>query len=92
MKAREDVLLRQVAGETLLIPTGEAALRLNGMATINEAGLVLWNALQKECTPEELAEALMAEYAVDRATALADAAEFVEKMAATGLLEVPVHA
>ena len=92
MKAREDVLLRQVAGETLLIPTGEAALRLNGMATINEAGLVLWNALQKECTPEELAEALMAEYAVARATALADAAEFVEKMAAAGLLEVPVHA
>ena len=34
----------------------------------------------------------MAEYAVDRATALADAAEFVEKMAAAGLLEVPVHA
>lgn len=88
MRARQDVILRRVAGETLLIPTGEAAMRLSGMATLNEAGQILWNALQKDCTMEDLADALMGEYEVDRATALADAAEFAEKMAEAGLLDL----
>lgn len=87
MKAIGDVILREVAGEHLLIPTGQAALHIHGMVNLSESGLVLWNKLQSDCTEQTLVDALLAEYEVDRKTAAADVHDFIAQMAEVGLLE-----
>lgn len=87
MKAIQDVVLREIAGEHLLIPTGQAALRIHGMINLSESGLVLWSQLQSDCTEQALVDAILAEYDVDRETAAADVRAFVAQMTEVGLLE-----
>lgn len=87
MKAIQGVILREIAGEHLLIPTGQAALRIHGMVNLSESGLVLWNKLQSDCTEQVLVDALLAEYEVERETAAADVRDFVAQMVDVGLLE-----
>ena len=50
MKATKDMILREVAGEHILVPTGEAAIQFQGVITLNDSGLLIWNRLQEDCT------------------------------------------
>lgn len=86
MKAIQDVILREIAGEHLLIPVGQAALQIHGMINLSESGLLLWNKLQRDCTEQELVDVILAEYDVDRETAAADVRAFVANMMEVGLL------
>ena len=87
MKATSEVVLREIAGESLLIPVGRTALKIHGMITLSESGLLLWKRLQTECTEDELVEALLTEYQVDRETASADVKAFIRQMQEVGILE-----
>ena len=81
------MVLREIAGESLLIPVGQTALKIHGMITLSESGLLLWKRLQTECTEDELVEALLTEYQVDRETAVADVKAFIRQMQEVGILE-----
>ena len=81
------MVLREIAGESLLIPVGQTALKIHGMITLSESGLLLWKRLQTECTEDELVEALLTEYQVDRETASADVKAFIRQMQEVGILE-----
>ena len=86
MRANQELILREIAGEHILIPVGQTALKVHGMITLSESGLLLWNRLQEECTEEDLVNALLAEYQVDRETAAADVKAFVQQMREVGIL------
>ena len=80
------MILREIAGEHLLIPVGRTALQVKGMVTLSESGLLLWNRLQSDCTEEDLIQVLLSEYEVDRDTAAADVKAFLKRMNDVGLL------
>lgn len=84
MKLNRKFILRQVVGKWLVLPLGEATLDFNGMLTLNESGVLLWNALERDCDREALIEVLTNEYDVSRETALADVDEFLDKLAEIG--------
>lgn len=86
LRANQELILREIAGEHILIPVGQTALKVHGMITLSESGLLLWNRLQEDCTEDDLVEALLAEYRVDRATAEADVGEFLTQMDQVGIL------
>lgn len=86
MKVRNDIILRQIAGENILIPVGEAARQLHGMVCLNESGLLLWNALSEERTEAELTAMLLSAYDTDPETAAADVWEFLETVRGLGVL------
>lgn len=86
MKVTDEVVRREIAGETLLIPVGETALRLNGLVSLNETGAFLWDMLKEECSPEELTGALCREFDVSAETASADVAAFLAQVEKAGLL------
>ena len=86
MKLSENFVLRQVADTWVVLPVGQASVDFNGMLTLNESGAILWNALAAVGDREALADALLAEYEVDRATALADVDEFLLKLKDIGCL------
>ena len=79
MKIKEGFLLRQVAGQTVVLPTGDE-LDLNMMITLNGTGAFLWELLQEETTEEEMVKALLAEYDVDEARAKTSVAAFVNQL------------
>ena len=85
MKLREGFILRQVAGENVVLSVG-SDVNLNGMITLNETGCTLWKRLEEEASLEDLTAALLAEYEVDEQTAQAAAAQFVEKLKGLDLL------
>lgn len=86
MKIKEGFLLRKVAGETVVIPTGET-LDLNIMITLNGTGEFLWNLLQQETTEEALVAAMLEEYDVSAPIAETDVAAFVAKLKENGITE-----
>lgn len=79
MKLKEGFLLREVAGQVVVLPTGDE-LDLNMMITLNDTGKFLWEHLEEETTEEALVEALLGEYDVDKETAAKSVAAFVQKL------------
>lgn len=86
MKIKEGFLLREVAGETVVIPSGDS-LDLNMMITLNSTGAFLWEKLQADTTEEALTAALLAEYDVDEATAKEAVKAFVAKLKENDIVE-----
>ena len=86
MKMKDGFLLRQVAGQTVVLPIG-GDMDLNLMITLNDTGAFLWEKLQEETDEAALVAALLAEYDVDEATAKQAVADFVEKLNVHGFLE-----
>lgn len=80
------MMLREIAGETLLIPLGAAATRVHGMVALSESGVLLWRRLQNDCTEEDLVEVILAEYEIDRDTAGKDVQAFLQKLDRLGIL------
>lgn len=86
MKIKNDLVVRQVAGTWVVLPTNSKVLDFDGMLTLNETGLMLWKLLENESSLEDLASALVQEYEVDREQALADVGEFVETLKKAGCI------
>ncbi len=86
MKRCSDFLLRDVAGSMVIVPVGAAVSAFPGMVTLNATGAYIWELLETEQTVESLAEALVARYEVDEATAVADVQAFVAKLKPIGAI------
>ena len=85
MKLKDDFILRNIAGQTVVLPSG-GVLDLNMMITLNETGAFLWERMQQETDEAALVAALLAEYDVDEARASAAVTAFVQKLEANGFL------
>ena len=85
MKLKDGFLLRNVAGQAVVLPAG-GTLDLNMMITLNETGAFLWERLQKETDEAALTAALLGEYDVDELTAQKSVAAFVQKLRDNGFL------
>ena len=85
MKIKEGFLLRQVAGQTVVLPCGED-VDLNLMITLNETGTFLWERMQEETDENALVSALLAEYDVDEDTARSAVRGFAAKLENHGFL------
>ena len=85
MKMKDGFLLREVAGQTVVLPIG-SDMDLNLMITLNDTGAFLWEKLQEEIDEAGLVAALLAEYDVDEATAKQAVADFTAKLSANGFL------
>lgn len=73
MRINKDFTVQQVGGSYVAVAVGETSRQFHGMVRLNETGAFLWRQLaERECTEEELVEALLATYEVDRETATAD--------------------
>ena len=86
MKVSKDFIVRDIAGEFILVPVGAAAVRFNGLITMNAVGQFLFQLLQEERTLEGLARSVTAEYDVSYETACADCEEFLQLLRQIGAL------
>ena len=77
MKLRYDFAVREIAGDYVMVPLGEGALKFAGMISTSETGALLVEALKEDVTKEELLQKLLSEYDVDEDTAMNDINEFI---------------
>lgn len=87
MKIKKDFLLREVPGMNVVMPTGENVRTFNGALMLNDSGVVLYKALEKDADRTSLIAALTAKYDVDEATAAADVDETLASFREAGILE-----
>ena len=86
MKLKEGSILRTVAGETVVVPTGDD-LDLHMMITLNDTGKFLWEQLEKGAEEADLTAAMLAEYDVDEQTVQKHVGLFLKKLNEHGLLQ-----
>lgn len=61
-KANPDFLLREVAGEAVLVPVGEAGIFENSVISLNETCSFLWKLFQEPRTVEDVIAEARKEY------------------------------
>ena len=88
IKIKDGFILRQVAGNYIVIGVGGDAVNFNGMVTINETGAFLWQILEKGATKEDLLEALLKEYDVEEESAKQDITAFLTNLYNGDLLDI----
>lgn len=87
MKVKEGYVLREVAGNSIVVAIGDGAVDFNGLITINEVGTFLWKLLINGTTRQGLLRAVLEEYDIDEQTAQKDIDEFIEKLRQAGLMD-----
>ena len=65
MRINKEFVLREIAGDYIIIPTGKTVLDFNGLITVNEVGVSLWNMLQNDVTEDDLVKGILEEYDVE---------------------------
>ena len=86
MKLKDGFVLRKVADTYVVVAVGTEAKKHNVMITLNESGKLLWEKLSEGADEKALVDAILDEYEIDEATALADVKKFIAKVNAEGLL------
>ena len=87
MRVDDGFVLREIAGDYVIIPTGKTVLDFNGMITVNEVGVFIWKMLQEETTFENIVKDILDEYDADEETVKADVQEFLDRIKEAGILK-----
>ena len=86
MRTEKNMILREIAGEYILIPTGSLALKYTGVFAISSLGVCFWKLLEADKTYEQIITDLLEEYEVDRETLERDVREFLDTLREKELL------
>ncbi len=80
MVIKKELIKRDIAGDTILVPVGKTVYEANGLFALNELGAFLWDRLLQAEDEAALLQAVLAEYDVEADTAKADIAAFLDKL------------
>ncbi|MBR5947066.1 MAG: PqqD family protein [Clostridia bacterium] len=86
MQLKNNYVVREIMGETILVPVGDHLLEFNGLITLNELGVFILKALPEAEDEDQIVDRILEEYDVDRATAKADVSEFLDKLREISIL------
>ena len=86
MKIRGDFVLRKIGGENILVPVGTSAMEFEGLITVDEVGMFIWNLLEKEKDKDTILQQIVEEYDVEQDKAEEDLTDFLADLFAAGLL------
>ena len=86
MKLEKEFVLREIAGDYVIIPVGKTVIEFNGLITVNEVGVSIWNMLQNEVTFDQIGQGILNEYEVEESVAREDIREFLDQLIDGGIL------
>lgn len=86
-KAKSGFELKEIAGELLLMPRGAETVDYNFVTVFNEAGALIYRAMNDFVDIDTLAQLLVEKYLISADDAKADVLAYVEKMLNEGLVE-----
>lgn len=77
MEIKKKVVMRTVAGETMLIPVGDTTAEYNGLFTLSPSAATAFAVLQNGGDENDALNAVLDEFDVDRETAKRDLDDFL---------------
>lgn len=80
MIIKKDLIKREIAGDTILVPVGKTVLDSNGLFVLNELGAFIWDLLPQAENGEDICRAILAEYDVSAEEAARDVEEFLNML------------
>lgn len=86
MKRKQGFIVDKIAGENVAVPVGETSKSFHGMIRLNGTALFIWKQLENDVTEEQITDAVVAEYDVDRDRAAADVARIVGALKDAGIV------
>lgn len=86
MKLNGSFVLREVAGEWLVIPVGQTALQFDGMIILNPVSRVIWECLQQDTDVDRIVDAVTQRFEIEPAEAKTDVVEFLNHMKKENLI------
>ena len=87
MRINKDFTIQEVGSSYVAVPVGKTSCSFHGMVRLNETGAFLWKKMtERDCTEEDLVNALLAEYEVDPAVAAQDVHRLVEQLRQNDIL------
>lgn len=86
-RAKQDFVLRDIAGELILMPRGASTTDDNYITVFNETGALLYRAMQEYTDVRTLAGLLVQQYGISGEEALADTQAYLDKMLGEGIAE-----
>jgi hypothetical protein len=86
-RRKETIAERQIAGDAFLVPVCGRPEDLQKIFVLNPVADFIWSRLDGEHDLEELLEAVVGQFEVERDQARLDMVEFVEKLLEQNLLE-----
>lgn len=87
MKIKDGYILKKVAGENIVIATGEARLSFNGIITFNEVGAEVFTRLDGTKTISQIVDEIASIYNAPKDIIEKDINNLIEKMKNHGLIE-----
>lgn len=90
MKIKNGYILREMSkkdGIFVVVSVGEERGNLKGYITLNESGAFIWKLLEKGATKEEIVQALLSEYEVEKSVVEVDVESVIQKIKSIGALD-----
>ena len=88
MKKIKEFILREVADEYILIPTGSTTEEFNGIITLTESAAFIYEHIEEADSFDTLVNMIIGEYDIDKQTAANDAYMFINHMLANQMIEI----
>lgn len=86
MRIKDGFVMREVAGQHIVIATGDVSREFHGMVKLNETGAFVWRALERGLDEAAIAQELADRYEVGPEQARADVAALVAQMREQGFV------
>lgn len=86
MKIKDGFVIREIMGQAVVVPTGEASENFTGMIKLNETGKDIWQALIDGKSEEEIVNLIVNEYDVTEEKAKNGVQKFLDKMKDKGFI------
>lgn len=87
MKIKNGFVVREIAGEHVVVALGEACRIFNGMIRLNETGRLIWDGLSDGKSKEEIVDLILNEYESERSVVEADYDKFISTLKGADILE-----
>lgn len=87
MKIVKDFILREIAGENVLIPTGRTAQEFNGLITLSETAKFIWENIERVDSLEQMIAEIYDHFDADIETIQKDAIEFITELLGRGFIQ-----
>ena len=81
----KDVIARDIAGETILVPIRGNLADMQYIFTLNPVGVFIWNKLEGEKNLADILKSLLENFETSREQAVVDILEFIDQVVETGL-------
>lgn len=86
MKLKQEMVLRNVAGDAMLIPVTGMNDEFRGIITLNSTGVQIWKLIEAGKEKNEIVDALLVEYEVEREQAQNSVDRFCGQLEDLGIL------